>query len=189
MSSVGQLGMSSSRVTDSPVCVILHKTPLLVSPAAVPHPQPPPVDDRTVASAIQFAPFRDVVGVLGCGVGVGVVVACVGERTSEHAVRSRTAVSVRCNDFMVSLPDQWQLAAYSMMLDASAFRATRKTCPDTASAPRRWLQRRSSIADRPPPSSSTLQRPSIRLDPCGQIFGDVFRGVAPRSTFATGGTF
>jgi hypothetical protein len=61
MSSVGQFGMSSSRVTESPVCLTRHKTPLLVSPTAVPHPHPPPVDDWTVASVIQFAALTGVV--------------------------------------------------------------------------------------------------------------------------------
>jgi hypothetical protein len=106
--------MSSSSVTASPVCVIRHKTPLLVSPAAVPHPQPPPVDDRTVASAIQFAPFTGVVGVVfACGVGVGV--ACVGERTSEHPERNRTAMNVTCSGFIVPLSSD---AAHKILDDA-----------------------------------------------------------------------
>src|SRR5207248_10401365 len=54
-SSVGQFGMSSSSVTESPFCVMRPQTPLLISPIVVPHPQPLPVDERTVASAIQFA--------------------------------------------------------------------------------------------------------------------------------------
>src|SRR5438876_10151935 len=99
MSSVGSLGVSSSSVTELPVWVILHKTPLLVSPAVVPHPQPTPVDDKTIASATQFAPF-----IVGVGVGVDAVDDCAGERTSEHAPRSRTAVSVRSGDFIASPP-------------------------------------------------------------------------------------
>jgi hypothetical protein len=74
--------MSSSKVTDSPACVIRHNTPVLVSPAAVPHPQVGPVADKTVASAIQFAPFTEAVGVGTCDVAG---VACVGEAGCEHA--------------------------------------------------------------------------------------------------------
>jgi hypothetical protein len=97
--------VSSSSDTESPVVVIRHKTPLLVSPAAVPHPQPAPVDDRTVASAIQFAPFTDAVGVVvGVVVDVGIGAACMGERISEHPEESTVAVSSRSSDFMASLP-------------------------------------------------------------------------------------
>jgi len=99
--------MSSSSVTESPVWVIRHKTPLLVPPATVPHPQVGPVADRTVASAIQFAPFVEVVGGgVGVAIDVGVGVACVGMRTSEHAGESRISVRSRSSDFMASLPSR-----------------------------------------------------------------------------------
>src|SRR4249919_3425665 len=89
--------MSSSKVTDSPACVIRHKTLFLVSPGAAPHPQVGPVADKTVASAIQFAPFTEAVGVVACDVAG---VACVGETACEQAGQDRTAVSNRSRDFI-----------------------------------------------------------------------------------------
>src|SRR4249920_3170586 len=73
-----------------------HKTPLLVSPAVRPHPQPSPVPDTTVASATQFAPLcaAGVGAGEGTGVVVGGTVACVGDRTPEHAERRRAAASM-----------------------------------------------------------------------------------------------
>src|SRR6476646_6906414 len=57
-SSVGQFCMSSSSVIDAPSCVI-RQSLVPMSPVFVPHPQPPPFEVRTTASAIQLAPFID----------------------------------------------------------------------------------------------------------------------------------
>src|SRR4029453_12234869 len=96
MSSVGQFGMSSSNITESPVRVMFHNTPVRVSPAVRPQPQPRPAPDNTGASATQFAVGDDGggLGVVDVGVGVGAVVVGVGDRTSVHAERSRTTPSV-----------------------------------------------------------------------------------------------
>src|SRR5688572_28894434 len=56
MWSVGQLAMSSSKVTVRPVMTTRHKTPVRVSPAVRPHPHPAESETATtVASPIQLA--------------------------------------------------------------------------------------------------------------------------------------
>jgi len=85
--------------------MMFHNTPVRVSPAARPHPQPKAVPDNTVASATQFAVGDDGggLGVVDVGVGVGAVVVCVGDRRSVHAERSRTTPSVMdVRHFMMS---------------------------------------------------------------------------------------
>src|SRR4029077_17035894 len=70
MSSVGQLGMSSSSEIASVVFEIAHWTPFRVSPGAVPHPQawaPLLTVEITTASPVQFAPLRGAAGGTGNG--------------------------------------------------------------------------------------------------------------------------
>src|SRR6185295_6511011 len=80
--------MSWSSVSEFPVCVIRQRTPLLAAVGI--DPQPSPVKDSTVASAIQFGSLCDVVRVT-LVIGVGMV--GDDEGISEQAARSTTARS------------------------------------------------------------------------------------------------
>jgi len=85
-----------------PLWVIRHRTPLLAALGI--EPQPPPVNETTVTSPIQFATFcgvEVVVGVVAVG-GVGAAGGCVEEGIPEQAGRNRATVSAKSEDFIGS---------------------------------------------------------------------------------------
>ena len=112
-----------------PLWVIRHRTPLLAALGI--EPQPPPVNETTVTSPIQFATFcgvEVVVGVVGVG-GVGAAGGCVDEGIPEQAGRSRTMVSANRRRFIATLLRD--SAIYPIIVTAAA--------SSLASMPMGWI--------------------------------------------------